>query len=371
LTENLKIRHKIWTIYLAELLKTNSKMGSHKSSDNFCIKWQDYEANLGSGFRELRKDSEFFDVTLCCDNGVDKVQAHKLILASCSPLFRRILSNNAEKPLLYLKGINKRELTAVLNFMYHGEVNVAEDSLNVFLAVAEELAIKGLATNVTTRFDGSSSASAPAEIFSASYDEQIKQAFLTGKNLGKSPKMGKKRSAPLSDSEGGMKHLKSEPTDGSDDETSDVFQAADGDDNDFSYEDGFNVIKGEAAEEHLRRKQSGNMKKYKQAFREEWLELPEFGSWLQRDPNSGERAWCSICESQMAAKHSSLLAHSKSEKHMKCLGERYAIETVANLMKRKDGKKSDEIREMLKMEDGDNDSSGVVAGDEDYLDDKK
>ena len=70
--------------------------------------------------------------------------------------------------------------------MYHGEVNVAEDSLNVFLAVAEELAIKGLATNVSSRFDGSSTASAPAEIFSASYDEQIKQAFLTGKNdLGK------------------------------------------------------------------------------------------------------------------------------------------------------------------------------------------
>ena len=35
---------------------------------------------------------------------------------------------------------------------------------------------------------------------------------------------------------------------------------------------------------------------------------------------------------------------------MKCLGEKYAIETVANLMKRKDGKKSDEIREMLKVE---------------------
>ena len=129
--------------------------------------------------------------------------------------------------------------------MYHGEVNVAEDSLNVFLAVAEELAIKGLATNVSTRFDGSSSTSAPAEIFSASYDEQIKQAFLTGKNtLGKTPNTRKKRSgAPLSDSEGGVKHLKSEPTDeGSDDETSDVFQATD--DNDFSYEDGFNVIKG-------------------------------------------------------------------------------------------------------------------------------
>ena len=125
----------------------------------------------------------------------------------------------------------------------------------------------------------------------------------------------------------------------------------------------------EAAEEHLRKRASGNMKKYKQAFRDEWLELPEFGSWLQRDPNSGERAWCSICESQMAAKHSSLLAHSKSEKHMKCLGERYAIETVANLMKRKDGKKSDEIREMLKMEDGD--FQGGHGVDDDDLDDKK
>ena len=45
-----------------------------------CFRWQDYEANLGAGFRELRTDKEFFDVTLCCDNGIDKIQAHKLIL---------------------------------------------------------------------------------------------------------------------------------------------------------------------------------------------------------------------------------------------------------------------------------------------------
>ena len=54
---------------------------------------------------------------------------------------------------------------------------------------------------------------------------------------------------------------------------------------------------------------------------------------------------------------------------MKCLGEKYAIETVANLMKRKDGKKSDEIREMLKMEDGD--FQGGPGVDDDDLDDKK
>ena len=50
------------------------------------------------------------------------------------------------QPLLYMKGIHQRELEAVLNFMYHGEVNVAQDALNAFLAVAEELAVKGLTT---------------------------------------------------------------------------------------------------------------------------------------------------------------------------------------------------------------------------------
>jgi len=119
------------------------------SSDNFCLRWNDFESNISTSFRELREDSEFFDVTLCCDNGTDIVPAHKVILAACSPLFRKILSRqkNQQNPFLYLKGIKLKELQAVLNFMYHGEVNVAQDSLNNFLAVAEELAVKGLTTD--------------------------------------------------------------------------------------------------------------------------------------------------------------------------------------------------------------------------------
>ena len=123
------------------------------SSDNFCLRWNDFESNISTSFRELREDNEFFDVTLCCDNGVDLVQAHKVILAACSPLFRKILAHqrHQQNPLLYLKGIRLKELQAVLNFMYHGEVNVAQDSLNNFLAVAEELAVKGK-TKIFTLF---------------------------------------------------------------------------------------------------------------------------------------------------------------------------------------------------------------------------
>ena len=36
------------------------------------------------------------------------------------------------------------QLVSVLNFMYQGEVNVAQDDLNCFLSVAEELQVKGL-----------------------------------------------------------------------------------------------------------------------------------------------------------------------------------------------------------------------------------
>ena len=44
------------------------------------FRWNDFESTISSSFRELRQTSEFFDVTLCCDNGTDTIQAHKVIL---------------------------------------------------------------------------------------------------------------------------------------------------------------------------------------------------------------------------------------------------------------------------------------------------
>ena len=119
------------------------------SSEDFCLRWNSFESNISESFQELREDSEFFDVTLCCDNGIDIVQAHKVILAACSPFFRKILSHqkNQQNPLLYLKGICLKDLQIAIKFMYHGEVNIARESLNNFLEVAEDLEIKGLSTN--------------------------------------------------------------------------------------------------------------------------------------------------------------------------------------------------------------------------------
>jgi len=114
--------------------------------EKFCLRWTDFENNISGAFQELRNDEDFFDVTLACED--DQIQAHKVILSACSPFFRSILRRNRhEHPLLYLKGVKYTDLVAVLNFMYQGEVNVAQDELNTFLAVSEELKIKGLTQN--------------------------------------------------------------------------------------------------------------------------------------------------------------------------------------------------------------------------------
>jgi len=116
------------------------------SAEKFCLRWNDFESNISGAFRDLREDKDFFDVTLACDD--DQIQAHKVILSACSPFFRTILRRNKhDHPLLYLKGVKYAEIVSVLNFMYHGEVNVAQEELNSFLAVAEDLKIKGLTQN--------------------------------------------------------------------------------------------------------------------------------------------------------------------------------------------------------------------------------
>jgi len=116
------------------------------ASEKFCLRWNDFESNISVAFRELREEKDFFDVTLACEDS--QVQAHKVILSACSPFFRSVLRRNPHQhPLLYLKGVKYQEILSVLNFMYMGEVNVAQEELNSFLAVAEELRVKGLTQN--------------------------------------------------------------------------------------------------------------------------------------------------------------------------------------------------------------------------------
>ena len=114
------------------------------SSEKLCLKWNDFQENAGSAFGALREDKDFPDVTLACGDG-QQITAHKLILASLSPFFMELLKRNKHPhPLIYMRGARSEDLTAIVDFLYFGEANVFQENLDTFLALAEELRLKGL-----------------------------------------------------------------------------------------------------------------------------------------------------------------------------------------------------------------------------------
>ena len=46
--------------------------------------------------------------------------------------------------LIYMRGLKSEDLVAMIDFLYFGEANVYQENLDSFLAVAEELQLKGL-----------------------------------------------------------------------------------------------------------------------------------------------------------------------------------------------------------------------------------
>ena len=121
-------------------------------SEKICLKWNDYQENIISAFGNLREDNDFADVTLACEDG-QQVEAHKVILAASSPFFQKLLGRNKHPhPLIYMRGMKSNNLLAILDFLYVGEANVFQEDLDAFLAIAEELKLKGLMGNSEERF---------------------------------------------------------------------------------------------------------------------------------------------------------------------------------------------------------------------------
>ena len=113
-------------------------------SEKLCLLWNNYKENVNSAFGKLRENKEFTDVTLVCEDG-QQIEAHKVILASSSPFFEEILQKSKHPhPLIYLRGFQSKDFASILDFLYFGEANVYQEDLDSFLAIAEEIQLKGL-----------------------------------------------------------------------------------------------------------------------------------------------------------------------------------------------------------------------------------
>ncbi|XP_047110389.1 broad-complex core protein isoforms 1/2/3/4/5 isoform X1 [Schistocerca piceifrons] len=119
-------------------------------TQHFCLRWNNYQSSITSAFENLRDDEDFVDVTLACDG--KSLKAHRVVLSACSPYFRELLkSTPCKHPVIVLQDVAFADLHALVEFIYHGEVNVHQRNLSSFLKTAEVLRVSGLTQQADER----------------------------------------------------------------------------------------------------------------------------------------------------------------------------------------------------------------------------
>jgi len=111
---------------------------------NFTLHLDLHEKARTVKLKSFVENKDFLDVTIACDD--DQIDAHKVILSAASPFFETILKRNPHQhPLLYLRGTRRKDIEALLCFIYSGETQVLNDELEEFMALANSLQVHGLA----------------------------------------------------------------------------------------------------------------------------------------------------------------------------------------------------------------------------------
>ena len=119
----------------------------------YCLKWDEYQKNISCSLVDFREKDKFVDVTLMCEDN-KHINAHRVILSTGSQLFKNILNNTPyANTIIYMRGVRAINLEAAVEFIYQGETSVNQADLKDFLALAEELQIKGITDNKTENED--------------------------------------------------------------------------------------------------------------------------------------------------------------------------------------------------------------------------
>ena len=142
-------------------------------TDNYIFKWDDFQESIRVNFRKLRSETDFCDVTLACEDG-QQVEAHKVILSTSSPFFEKLLRRNQHThPLIYMRGLKSEDLSAIVDFLYFGETSVAQQNLDSFLSIADELKLVGLSSGEDKEVEQSRNLEGGEEKVSEAQDDRV------------------------------------------------------------------------------------------------------------------------------------------------------------------------------------------------------
>ena len=128
------------------ILSDYRKQLQYINMEKYCLTWNQFQSNVTKALSDLRKDADFFDVTLVTED-LQHISAHKMALSASSDLFKTILKKTQSSnphPLIYLSGVGAKDLNFVLDYIYHGEVELFQNDVHEFLNVAKRLKIEGL-----------------------------------------------------------------------------------------------------------------------------------------------------------------------------------------------------------------------------------
>ena len=77
------------------------------------------------------------------------MSAHKIVLSACSEYFRNILKQGKQAihPYLCLEGVSSSDLSNIMDYIYNGELQIYQDELDRFLAVAQRFQLEGVIGN--------------------------------------------------------------------------------------------------------------------------------------------------------------------------------------------------------------------------------
>ena len=148
-------------------------------TEKFNLTWHTFQTHSNELLSDLYHSKSFCDVTLVCDDQT-QFKAHKLVLSACSSVFENILISNSmgNHQLIYLMGITKEEMQAILHFMYQGEATFDQDRMNEFLSAAKALDVKEIGTNVDDLIQNEAEEKEEVEVNNSNNKKKKRQTFV-------------------------------------------------------------------------------------------------------------------------------------------------------------------------------------------------
>ncbi|CAL8124085.1 unnamed protein product [Orchesella dallaii] len=133
------------------------------SPQQFSLRWNNHTKNLVQVFADQFEREQHVDVTISCQGRF--IKAHKIVLGACSPYFQELFDTHESTPhpIIIMNGYDFEDIRSIVDFMYRGEVMVAETAMQRLLAAAEDLQIKGLSNVRSKRESNASNANSDHE----------------------------------------------------------------------------------------------------------------------------------------------------------------------------------------------------------------